>query len=50
MQYKDIESFPDLWKNSLVIALNETSNILFQKLEKENLIFNLTGQYLLAVI
>lgn len=38
MQYKDIESFPDLWKKSLVIALNETSNILFQKLEKENLI------------
>lgn len=50
MQYKDIESFPDLWKKSLVIALNETSNILFQKLEKENLIFNLTGQYLLPVI
>lgn len=50
MQYKDIESFPDLWKKSLVIASNETSNILFQKLEKENLIFNLTGQYLLPVI
>ena len=35
MQYKDIESFPDLSKKSLVIALNETSNILFQKLQKE---------------
>lgn len=35
MQYKDIESFPDLSKKFLVIALNKPQTFFFRNLKKK---------------